>query len=107
MITCRWLIHQTGGACVFSTREAFAGSGGFSEAHFAAEEMGWIKGLKRQGRFVVLREPVVTSGRNIRAQSPWTIARVFMRLMLRGPDGFRDREGLDLWYRPFRDKASS
>ena len=105
VIVSRWVLRQTGGACVFCTREAFAASGGFSEIHFAAEEVGWIKGIKRHGRFVVLRETVVTSGRSVRAQSPWTIARILVRFIVRGPDGFRDRRGLDLWYRPFRDKA--
>ena len=64
-----------------------------------------MKALKRHGRFVVLAEPVVTSGRSLRTQSFWIIARVFTRLALRGADGFRDREGLDLWYRPSREKA--
>jgi glycosyltransferase involved in cell wall biosynthesis len=101
----RWVLHQTGGACLFCTRAGFDATGGFSEAHYAAEEDVWVKALKRHGRFVVLDETVVTSGRSPRAQSFWTIMRVFLRLALHGPDGFRDRQGLDLWYRPFRDKA--
>src|SRR4030095_3049173 len=104
VIASRGVLRQTGRACVFCTREAFAASGGFSEVHFAAEEAFWIQALKHHGRFVVLRETVVTSGRSVRAQSPWTIARIFLRLIVRGPNGFRDRSGLDLWYRPFRDK---
>ncbi len=58
----------------------------------------------QQGRFVLISESVVTSGRNLRAHSFWSIARVLARLALRGPDGFRDRRGLDLWYRPSREK---
>jgi hypothetical protein len=101
----RWLLRQTGGACLFCTRGSFEATGGFSEAHYAAEEDVWIKALKRHGRFVVLVEPVVTSGRSLRARSFWSIARVITRLALRGPDGFRDRNGLDLWYRPSREKT--
>jgi glycosyltransferase involved in cell wall biosynthesis len=100
----RRILHQTGGACLFCTRRGFDTTGGFSERHFAAEEDIWVKSLKRHGRFVVLPETVTTSGRNLRSQSFWTIAMVFMRLAICGPDGFRSRKGLDLWYRPRREK---
>lgn len=99
------LLKQPGGSCLFCTRTAFETAGGFSEAHFAAEEAVFVSALKRHGRFVLLKEPVVTSGRNLRAHSFWTIARLLTRLALRGPNGFRDRRGLDLWYRPLREKA--
>jgi glycosyltransferase involved in cell wall biosynthesis len=99
------LLRQPGGAFLFCTRSAFEASGGFSEAHYAAEEALFVKALKRQGRFVLLAEPVVTSGRNLRAHSFWNVARLLTRLALRGPDGFRDRRGLDLWYCPKREKA--
>jgi glycosyltransferase involved in cell wall biosynthesis len=99
----RWL-HQPGGSCLFCTRHAFEAIGGFSEAHYAAEDAVFVTALKRHGRFVLLTEPVVTSGRNLRTHSFWTIARLLARLALRGPNGFRDRRGLDLWYRPLREK---
>ncbi len=99
------LLRLPGGACLFCTRRAFAATGGFSELHYAAEEALFDAALKRQGRFVVLAEPVITSGRNLRATSCWTVARIFLRLALHGPDGFRDRKGLDVWYRPKREKT--
>ena len=99
------LLRQPGGSCLFCTRSAFEATGGFSEVHFAAEDAVFVSALKRQGRFVLLTEPVVTSGRNLRALSFWSIARLLARLALRGPDGFRDRRGLDLWYRPLRGKT--
>jgi ribosomal protein S18 acetylase RimI-like enzyme len=101
------VIRQTGGACLFCTREAFFGIRGFSELHYAAEEDIWVKALKRRGRFVVLSERVVTSGRSLRAHSAWTILGIFVRLAIRGADGFRDRRGLDLWYRPTREKMET
>jgi glycosyltransferase involved in cell wall biosynthesis len=107
IFTARRILKQTGGACLFCTRNGFDKTGGFSEAHYAAEEDVWVKALKRHGRFVVLREPVLTSGRNLRSQSIWTIGRLFVRLALRGANGFRDRNGLDLWYRPSREKSES
>lgn len=100
----RRLLHATGGACLFCTREGFDATGGFSEAHYAAEEDVWIRALKRHGGCVVLAEPVVTSGRSLRTQSCWSIARLFLRLALRGANGFRRREGCDLWYRPVREE---
>jgi glycosyltransferase involved in cell wall biosynthesis len=99
------VLRLPGGCCLFCTRGAFEVMGGFSEAHYAAEEAVLVRALKRHGKFVVLADRVVTSGRNLRAHSFWSIARLLIRLAVRGPDGFRDREGLDLWYRPLREKA--
>lgn len=98
-------LNQPGGSCLFCRRSVFDAIGGFSEAHYAAEDAVFVTALKRQGRFVVLDEPVVTSGRNLRAHSFWTITLLLARLVFRGPDGFRDRRGLDFWYRPLRDKG--
>ena len=100
----RYLHRQTGGACLFCTRAAFEKTGGFSEAHFAAEEVLWIAALKRHGRFIVPRPKVITSGRNLRVHSARTIVRILARVAFRGPDAFRTREGLDLWYQPDRKK---
>lgn len=96
----RSILHQTGGACLFCTRAAFMASGGFSEEHYAAEEDVWVKAVKKHGRFIVLAEPVITSGRSLRTQSVWTIGLLFLRLALQGSDAFRDRRGSVLWYRP-------
>jgi len=98
------LLRLPGGACQFCTRSAFKATGGFSEDHYAAEDALFVKALKQYGRFVVLAEPVVTSGRSLRAHSFWSITRLLTRLAVRGPDGFRERKGLDLWYRPEREE---
>ena len=94
----RWIFHQTGGACLFCSKNGFDQTGGFSEAHFAAEEDVWIRALKRYGRFVVLTEPVVTSGRSLRTYSFKNVAWVFLRWTFRGADGFRSRDNAKLWY---------
>src|SRR5215831_11627716 len=57
------------GCCLFCTREAFRATGGFDEGLFGAEEAAMSRALRRQGRFVVLRETVTTSGRKLRAYS--------------------------------------
>jgi glycosyltransferase involved in cell wall biosynthesis len=95
-------LRQPGGSCLFCTRDAFRAAGGFSEAHYVAEDAHFAARLKRLGRFVVLREKVRTSGRNLRAHSFGRFASLLVRLALRGPDGFRHRGGLDIWYAPNR-----
>jgi glycosyltransferase involved in cell wall biosynthesis len=53
------LFRATGLACgcfLFCTRRAFEAAGGFDEKLFASEEIAMSRALKRQGRFVVLRE---------------------------------------------------
>jgi glycosyltransferase involved in cell wall biosynthesis len=83
------------GSFLFCTRKAFDAVGGFNEEMYAAEEATMSRALRRQGRFVILRESVVTSGRKLRAYSAWEIVRVLGRLAVRGP---RKRQGLDIWY---------
>jgi glycosyltransferase involved in cell wall biosynthesis len=91
----------TGLACgcfVFCTRDAFEAAGGFDETMFGAEELTFSRALQRQGRFVVLREAVTTSGRKVRTHSGWEILRILGRLAIRGPSSVRRRSGMDLWY---------
>ena len=88
----------TGGCFIFCTREAFETAGGFDEKMFGAEEIAMCRALKRQGRFIILNEAVVTSGRKVRAHSGWKILRTFSRLLIRGPNSLRSRKGMELWY---------
>ena len=93
------------GTFLFCTRSAFQATGGFNEKYYAAEEVAFVAALKRHGRFAILAETVVTSGRKFREHSFLSIARLFIRLILRGPSGLRTRRGLDYWYEPEREKA--
>jgi glycosyltransferase involved in cell wall biosynthesis len=86
-----------GGCFIFCTRPAFDAVGGFDERLFGAEEAVMSRALRRQGRFVVLREGVVTSGRKLRVYSPWEIFRVLGSIALR-PSRLQSRDGLDIWY---------
>lgn len=92
------------GAFLFCTRSAFETAGGFNENYFAAEEVMFVAALKRQGRFAILAETVVTSGRKMRAHSFWTLTRLFARLVFGGSRGVRSRKGLEYWYEPEREK---
>jgi len=86
------------GCFLFCTRRAFEAAGGFDEALYAAEEAAMSRALKRQGRFVVLRESVLTSGRKLRAHSLWEVLRFLCRLAVLGRRGVRERKGLEIWY---------
>ena len=72
--------------------------GGFDERMYGAEEIAMSQALKRQGRFVVLRQPVLTSGRKLRAYSGREVLRVLLRLAVSGSNAVRRRETLDIWY---------
>jgi glycosyltransferase involved in cell wall biosynthesis len=100
------LFRASGLACgcfLFCTREAFDAAGGFDEALFASEEIGMSLALKRQGRFVVLRESVTTSGRKLRMYSGKQVLLIMSRIMLAGPKALKNRERLELWYSGRRD----
>jgi glycosyltransferase involved in cell wall biosynthesis len=86
------------GCFLFCTRAAFLASGGFDDGLFAAEEAVLSRALRRQGRFVVLRECVTTSGRKLRAHSAREVLGLLMRLTFTGPKSVRQRQGLELWY---------
>ena len=86
------------GCFLFCTRDAFEAVGGFDERMYAAEEAAMSLRLQRQGRFVILHESVVTSGRKLRTHSPWEILRVLGRVIRCWPRGASRRDGLDIWY---------
>ena len=90
------------GCFVFCKRTAFEAVGGFDETYFGAEEIVISRALKGQGRFVVLKHKVLTSGRKLRTHSPIEVWAFMIRLAFRGLKGVRQRESMDLWYAPRR-----
>jgi glycosyltransferase involved in cell wall biosynthesis len=86
------------GAFLFTTRENFETVGGFDEKLFIGEEIYFSVALRRLGRFRILREPVVTSGRKLRMYSAPEILGNSLSVILRGPRAARSRKGLHLWY---------
>ncbi len=89
----------TGGGFLFCTRAAFDAVGGFDETLFATEEVTMTLALRKRGRFVLLRDTVLTSGRKLRSHSTREVAGTYLQLIFRGPRFARDRKNLDLWYR--------
>jgi len=92
------LLGLASGCFLFCTREAFDSSGGFDERLFGAEEAAMSRTLRCQGRFIVLREDVTTSGRKLRAYSAWEVMGLLARLAISGPKSVRQRQGLEFWY---------
>jgi glycosyltransferase involved in cell wall biosynthesis len=86
------------GCFMFCTRQAFEAAGGYDERLYAGEEIALSRALKRQGRFVILRETVTTSGRKVRAHSGWEVWRALGNAALHMLGVVRGRRGLDAWY---------
>src|SRR5437868_2121463 len=92
------------GAFLFTTRENFLAVGGFDEIYFASEEIFFTIALKRLGRFRLLREPAMTSGRKLGMYSGWKVFTRSLSLIFGGPRGVMSRKRLDMWYGGEREK---
>ena len=86
------------GAFLFTTRENFQAVGGFDEQFFAGEEVYFTLSLKKLGRFKLLREPIVTSGRKLRMHSARHILARSFAIITGGKRAVRSRDKLDIWY---------
>ncbi len=97
------LTGYAAGCFVYCRREAFDAVGGFDERYFGAEELVLSRALKRQGRFVILKETVTTSARKLRTYSHREVLKLFAALLRGGPRVLRGRQGMELWYAERRD----
>ena len=88
------LLKLGSGAFIFCTRDAFEKTGGFDQSLYCMEEAVMSKALGRCGRFHVLRESVVTSGRKLRMYSFWDLAKTMIGIVL-------------LWGKRGKNQASS
>jgi len=86
------------GAFLFTTRRNFEAIGSFDEQYFAGEEVYFSLALRKLGRFKVLREPVLTSGRKLRMYPAKEILGTLFIMILGGPRMARSRARLRLWY---------
>lgn len=94
------------GAFLFTTRENFQAIGGFDEEYFAGEEVIFSLALKKLGRFTLLANPVVTSGRKLRIYSRGKILRRTFAIIFGGRRAVTSRHKLDLWYGGEREQRS-
>jgi glycosyltransferase involved in cell wall biosynthesis len=86
------------GAFLFTTRENFERIGGFNEELFIGEEVYFSLAVRKLGRFKILREPIITSGRKLRMYSAGKVFGNMMTVICGGMRVARSREKLDLWY---------
>ena len=97
----RWM-RLAAGCFVFCTRSAFDAAGGFDERLFGAEELALSVALKKLGRFVILREAVVTSGRKLRTYSGFEVLGIVVRGARSGGNMIKHRDQMHFWYAPRR-----
>ena len=95
--TMRWL-NLAAGCFIYCRRDAFEAVGGFDPEIFAGEEIWLSLALRKQGRFVMLRERVVTSPRKFTGRGPWQTLWLALKLLARSPAGIRRREHASFWY---------
>jgi glycosyltransferase involved in cell wall biosynthesis len=91
------------GAFLFTTRRNFDAIGGFDEQYFIGEEVFFSLALRKLGRFKVLREPILTSGRKLRMYSARHVLVRSFSIVICGPRAARSRKKLDLWYSSKRE----
>lgn len=95
------------GAFLFTTRKNFDTVGGFDESLFIGEEIYFSLAMRKLGRFKILPEPIVTSGRKLRMYSAREILGNSLRVIFRGPRAARSRDGLHIWYDGRREQSST
>lgn len=102
------LLRVSGGCFIFCRRDGFDRAGGWDETIFASEEIAFATALKRHGRFVTLRETVLTSGRKLRTHTARELFGPLLPLLFRGRTMLESRDRLGIWYAPRRaDPAAS
>jgi len=96
--TVYFALNLGAGAFLFTTRRNFEAIGGFDEQYFIGEEVYFSLALRKLGRFKVLREPILTSGRKLRMYSARDVFARSLSIIIRGPSAARSRGKLELWY---------
>src|SRR5437762_14036976 len=86
------------GVFLFTMRRNFEAVGGFDEQHFAGEEVYFSLALRKLGRFKVLKEAVLTSGRKLRMYSAKEILGTLFIMIVGGPRMALSRARLRPWY---------
>lgn len=92
------IVRIAPGCFVFCTRTAYDAVGGFDESLYAGEDVAISRTLGRHGRFVILREPVLTSARKLRTHTVREHLSLMIRFAWRGRRLLKSRDNLDLWY---------
>ncbi len=107
MFTFYWhrLSQWAAGCSIYVLRDKFLAVGGFDEKYFAAEERYLSDALKTQGKFVILREPVITSARKLRIYSTWHLVKIAGKAIFYQRWELTSRDGLEILYDAPREKS--
>jgi glycosyltransferase involved in cell wall biosynthesis len=100
-----WLMRTAGwaaGCFMFVRADVFHLAGGFDERYFASEEIHLSRAVKKHGRFVILRDKVITSGRKGRLFTGREVLSQFVRTLW--PANLKRRDRLGIWYGGQREK---
>src|SRR5437764_2400686 len=95
------------GAFLFTTRRNFDAVGGFDEQYFVGDELFFGLALRKLGRFKVLREPIVTSGRKLRMYSARQILGNVFGVIVGGRSVDCSLVTPHLWYDGKREKRAA
>ena len=91
-------LNLAAGCFLYCRRDAFEAAGGWDERHFAGEEVMLSFALRRHGRFVMLREAVLTSPRKFTSRTFGETMWISAKLLALGMWGVRRRETTQFWY---------
>ena len=91
---CGW----AAGCNIFVRRSLFETVGGFDTHYFAAEERYLSEALKRQGKFVIIRESVITSARKLRLYSTGNLIWLAFRVLFWRQSLLTSRDALGILY---------
>ena len=101
-----WILRQAkwaAGCFFFVRRDVFERVGGFDERYFASEEIHLSRAVKKHGRFVILNDTVITSGRKARMFRARTVFLQFAAALW--PSTLKRRDRLGYWYGGEREKG--
>lgn len=92
------IFRLAAGCFLFCRRDALEAAGWWDERHFAGEEIMLSLALHRLGRFVILKERVVTSPRKFTSRSFGETLWITVKLLAQGMWGVRRRKSTQFWY---------
>jgi glycosyltransferase involved in cell wall biosynthesis len=101
------IMRWAAGSFLFCRASAFHELGGFNREFFAAEEVEYCVRLKRLGRrqarrMIILNEPVISSGRKVRALFSWTNLAHGLEAIATFGEALKNRDNCKYWYDPVR-----
>ena len=106
VVVAAWILRVAkwaAGCFLFVRHDVFELAGGFDERYFASEEIHLSRAVKKHGRFVILPEDVITSGRKARLFGGRAVFIQFLAALW--PSTLRRRDRLGLWYGDKREKG--